>query len=201
MTVSFLNPKKASQVLDFFAPEIRGQIVERLATLGPTPTEVVETLGRIAVKRIGISVVRTFNQTGGVQPEATLLNAMNKDTSRALLDALNNRNPELTTAIRNKMFTFDDLVRLDVAALQKILREVDSRSLAVALKGASDKVKTKLLSGLSKRAAEALNEEISFLGKIKPKEIEVAQLSIIEIVRRLEGEGQIELNEEATENA
>jgi flagellar motor switch protein FliG len=200
LAVSFLEPKKASEVLNFFAPEVRDQIIERLATLGPTPTEVVEILGRIAVKRIGVNMVRTFNQTGGVQPTATLLNAMNKDTSRALLDALNNRNPELTAAIRNKMFTFEDLVRLDVAALQKILREVDSRNLAIALKGASEKVKTKLLSGLSKRAAEALNEEISFLGKIKPKEIEAAQLSIIQVVRRLEGEGQIELNEE-TENA
>jgi flagellar motor switch protein FliG len=89
-----------------------------------------------------------------------------------------------------------------VAALQKILREVDSRNLAIALKPASDTLKNKLLSGLSKRAAEAVKEEISFLGKIKPKESEAAQLGIIEIVRRLESEGQIEIAEEETgENA
>jgi len=201
LAVSFLEPKKASDVLNLFEPDVREQIVERLATLGPTPTEVVETLGRIAVQRMGVSHTRTFNQTGGVHITATFLNAMQRDASRAVLDSLNNRNPELTAAIRNKMFTFDDLVRLDTAALQKILREVDSRNLAVALKSASDTVKAKLLSGLSKRAAEALNEEISFLGKIKPKEIEAAQLGVIAVVRRLESEGQIELSEDSPENA
>ena len=101
----------------------------------------------------------------------------------------------MSTAIRNKMFTFEDMIILDKAALQKILREVDSRTLATALKPASETLKTKLLSGLSKRAAEAVNEEIGFLGPLKPKDIEAAQLSVIEIVRRLEDAGEIDLGE------
>jgi flagellar motor switch protein FliG len=94
------------------------------------------------------------------------------------------------------MFTFEDLVRLDLAALKKVLREVDSRALAVGLKSASDRLQAHLLSGLSKRAAESVQEEMGFLGKIKPKEIELAQMTIIETVRRLESAGEIELADE-----
>lgn len=150
------------------------------------------------LKKIGGHVSFAFNQTGGVQPTATVLKAMNRNVSKALLDALEQRNPELGKIIRNEMFTVADMAKLDVATLQKILREVDSRTLATALRGVSDAIKARVLSGLSKRAAEAIEEEMSFLGKVKAREIEVAQLSIIETVRRLETEGQIEINEEAT---
>ena len=92
------------------------------------------------------------------------------------------------------MFTFEDLSGLDPTSLQKILREVDMRDLAVSLKTASEKLKTILLSCISKRAAETVNEEISFMGPLKLREIEGAQLKIIEVVRRLESEGEIELD-------
>ena len=198
LVASFLDNKKASQLLALFGDEQRAQIVERLATLGPTPVEVVETLCELMLKKIGGHVSFAFNQTGGVQPTATVLKAMNRNVSKALLDALEQRNPELGKIIRNEMFTVADMAKLDVATLQKILREVDSRTLATALRGVSDAIKARVLSGLSKRAAEAIEEEMSFLGKVKAREIEVAQLSIIETVRRLETEGQIEINEEAT---
>ncbi len=164
--------------------------------LGPTPVSVVETLGDMLLKRIGSHAVLPFNQTGGVQPTATVLKAMQRDASKALIEALEKRNPELGKSIRNQMFTFDDVARLDVTALQKVLREVDSRGLAMALSSANESTRTKMLSGLSKRAAEAIHEEMGFLGKVKAKEIETAQMTIIEIVRRLEAEGQIEIAEE-----
>ena len=202
LVVSHLAPKKATEVLALFADELREQIVERVALLQPTPVEVVEVVGRHLLARVGVTAVRNFSHLGGVQPTATFLNAMPKNDSQAILAALESRNPDLTAAIRNQMFTFDDLMRLDVAALQKVLREVDSRALAVGLKSASDRLRAHLLSGLSKRAAESVQEEMGFLGKIKPKEIEMAQLGIIGIVRRLEGAGEIELADlGAAENA
>jgi flagellar motor switch protein FliG len=196
LVASFLDRKKASELLSMFSDETRAEIVERLAMLGPTPVSVVETLGDMLLKRIGSHTVLPFNQTGGVQPTATVLKAMQRDASKALIEALEKRNPELGKSIRNEMFTFDDVARLDVASLQKVLREVDSRGLAIALSSVNESVKAKMLSGLSKRAAEAINEEMGFLGKVKAKEIEASQMSIIEIVRRLEAEGQIEIAEE-----
>jgi flagellar motor switch protein FliG len=91
------------------------------------------------------------------------------------------------------MFTFEDLITLDRAALQKIMREVDMRDLAVALKNASDKLRDALLGCISKRAAETVKEEISFLGSVKKRDIEEAQLRVIESVRHLESEGEIEI--------
>lgn len=198
LVVSFLEPKKAGEVLGLLPPTTQQEVVERLAKLAPTPVESVEIVGRLVLKRTGPANALTFQQSGGVQPAATLLNVMKKEESKALLTALENRSPDLTAAIRRKMFTFEDLVKFDAAALQKVLREVDARTLATALKGASDTVKERLLSALSKRAAESLTEEIGFLGKVKAKDIEAAQFATIEVVRRLEAEGQIELYDAET---
>jgi len=118
---------------------------------------------------------------------------MDKNLSKALLVTLEERNPELGAAIRQRMFTFEDLTSLDRASIQKVLREVEMRDLAVALKTASDDLKNLLLSSISKRAAETVNEEISFMGSLKLRDVETAQNRIIEAVRRLEAEGEIEL--------
>lgn len=195
LVISYLKPEKASQVLTQVRPDMREQVIERLATLAPTPIEIVEKVVEMLNQKMGSKHTRALNQTGGVKTAAALLNTMDKNMSKSLLIALEERVPELGQAIRQKMFTFEDLANLEPAALQKILREVDMRDLAVALKTASEKVKSALLGAISKRAAETVNEEMSFMGPLKLREIEAAQLRIIEVVRRLEGEGEIDLGE------
>jgi len=199
LVLSLLQTKKASAVLNLLPDDIRDEAVERLATLGPTPVEVVETVGELLLKKMGTTVTSAFNQTGGVPPAASLLKALGRDASNVVLAAIENRNPDLGQSLRKQMFRFEDIAKLEVADLQKILREVDSRTLATALKPVAEAVKTKILSGLSKRAAEALDEEISFLGKIKAKDIDVAQMAIVDVVRRLEANGQIEIESQAGE--
>jgi flagellar motor switch protein FliG len=199
LVLSLLQPKKASAILKFLADDIRDQVIERLATLGPTPVEVVETVGELLLKKMGTTAATAFNETGGVPPAAKLLKALGRDASNVVLAAIENRNPELGQSLRKQMFRFEDIAKLEVADLQKILREVDSRTLATALKPVADTVKAKILAGLSKRAAEALEEEISFLGKVKAKDVDVAQMAIVDIVRRLEASGQIEVEAEAAE--
>ncbi len=199
LVLSFLHPKKASAILHLLADDTRDQVVERLAILGPTPVEVVETVGELLLKKMGTTVATAFNQTGGVPPAANLLKALGRDASKVVLAAIENRNPELGQSLRKQMFRFEDIAKLDVADLQKILREVDPRTLATALKPVTDTVKAKILSGLSKRAAESLEEEISFLGKVKAKDIDAAQMAVTDIVRRLEADGQIELESQAAE--
>lgn len=195
LITSYLPPEKASQLLALLRPELREQVVERLASLAPTPIEVVEKVVEVLNQKIGGKQTRALNQTGGVKMAAQVLNAMDKNVSKSILIALEERNPELGQAVRHKMFTFEDLVHVDPSGLQKILREVDMRDLAVSLKTASEKLKGTLLSCISKRAAETVNEEISFMGPLKLKEIEAAQMRIIEVVRRLESEGEIELGD------
>ncbi len=193
LVASYLAPEKTSKMLMFLTQEVRDKVVERLATMAPTPIEVVERVVELLNHKVAGRHSRGLSQTGGVKNAAEVLNSMGKDTSKALLMSLEERNPELGASIRNKMFTFEDLVQLDTTALQKILREVDMRDLAVSLKTAGDKVKAALLASISKRAAETVNEEIGFLGPLRMRDIEAAQSRIIEAVRRLEADGEVEL--------
>jgi flagellar motor switch protein FliG len=173
--------------------ELRDQVIERLATLEPTPIEVVETVVEVMQRRLNGKATRGLNQTGGVKSAADVLNALSKSLSKSIITSLEERNAELGQAIRQKMFTFLDLGRLDSGSLQKVMREVDMRDLALALKKSEETLKAKLFTAISKRAAETVNEEISFMGAVKLKDIEASQMRIIEVVRRLEGEGEIDL--------
>ena len=194
LLTSYLPPEKASSFLSQCPMELRDKIVERLALLQPTPIEVIEKIVTILARKLGVKPSRAISETGGVKSAASLLNTLDRTMSKIVLTSIEERNPDLSKSIRQKMFTFDDMVRLDSAALQKVMREVDTRDLAVSLKKASFQVKAALLGAISKRAAETVKEEIGFLGNIKQKEIEASQTRIVDIVRRLEGEGEIDLN-------
>jgi flagellar motor switch protein FliG len=126
---------------------------------------------------------------------ADLLNALPKNVSDSILTALREHNAELGDAVLKKMLVFEELQRLETKTLQKILQEVDFRTLAIALKEAPAGVKNKMLSSISRRAADNVREEISFLGSTKRSQIEAAQMEIIETVRRLESDGTIDLEE------
>jgi flagellar motor switch protein FliG len=194
LILSYLSPEKSCQLLMLLRGDLRDQVVERLATLAPTPVEVLERIVEVLNQKAGVKPTRALSQTGGVKNAADLLNSMDKNLSQSMLLDLEKRNPELGQAIRQKMFIFEDLALLDSASLQKIMREVDMRDLTVALKTASATLKAALLSAISKRAAETVNEEISFLGPLKKRDIEAAQLRIIDSVRQLETEGEIDLS-------
>ena len=196
LIVSYLTSEKASQVLAMLRSEVRESVIERLASMAPIPVEVVEKVVEVLNLKLGGKQSRALNQTGGIKNAAEVLNAMDKNLSKSMLISLEERNPELGQAIRQKMFTFEDLAALDTTSLQKVLREVDMRDLAVSLKTANEVVKTALLTSISKRAAETVKEEIAFMGPLKLKDIEGAQQRIIEVVRRLESEGEIEMGGE-----
>ena len=133
----------------------------------------------------------SFHRSGGVRAVADLLNQLDKEMSKNLLARLEERNATLSAQIRKKLFSFEDLNRLQPADLQRILREVDSSSLAISMKSASEALRDRIYGSISKRAAESLKEELEMLGAVRLKDVEVAQDSIIQVVRRLEEEGQI----------
>jgi flagellar motor switch protein FliG len=196
MIASYLAPDKTSQLLSLMQPELRDQVIERLAGMSPTSIEVVENVVEVLHRKLANNNrVSALNQTGGAKQAAQVLNAMPKTVSKSILDSLKERNPELGQAVLQKMFTFEELEGLDSKVLQKIFQNIELSVLTVALKGANEKLTNKLLSCLSKRAAESVREEISFLGAVKLRQIEGAQAQIIEAVRKLESEGEIDLDE------
>ena len=193
--VSYLPPAKSSQLLALLPPAALDEVVERLATMGPAPVEVIERVIKVLSQKAGPQPVRALNQTGGVRTAAALLNSLEKDLSQSVLQDLEKRNPELGREIRQKMFTFEDLILLGPSALQKIMREIDLRDLAMSLKTAGAQLKNILLSAVSKRAAANVDEEISMLGPLRKAEVEAARGRIIKAVRHLEDVGEVDLND------
>jgi flagellar motor switch protein FliG len=198
LVISYLTAQKGAEVLLILPENIREQVVERLATLSSTPIEVVETVGQVLSKKIGPKMTRALNQTGGIKSAAAILNVMNKGDRQNILNKLDERTPDLVRAVRMKMFTFDDLAVLEARTLQKIMREVDPSRLAVALSAANENLRDALLGALSKRAADTVLDEITNLGRVTLREIEIAQDSITDIVRKLEAEGEISLDTEGS---
>lgn len=192
--ISHLSPEKAAQILNLMTPEKRDATVERLAVLAPTPVEVAEKVVEVLTTKLGVKQTRALTQTGGLTTVADLLNAMDKTVSRELLTNLEARNAELASSIRKKMFTFEDLLLLPGSAIQRIMREIDMRDLTLALKKSSDALKKLMLSNISRRAAETVNEELSMMTNVKPRDVEAAQFRIIDVVRKLESEGEIEID-------
>jgi flagellar motor switch protein FliG len=194
LVLSFLGPEKASQTVTMLPEEQRHEVLERLATLTPAPIEAVETVVEVLTQKLTGKAPVALSRSGGVKVAADVLKALEKPMSSAVLTALEERNRELGQAIREKMFTFEDLARLESTHLQRVLREVDLRDLAVALKGTSETTRAKLFVCISKRAGENVREEMALGRSVRPKEIQAAQLRIIELARRLEEAGEIEID-------
>ncbi len=194
--LSYLDPAKSSQIFTLLSPDMREEVIERLGTIESTSLELVGKIVRSLGKHFDTKVRPTFHRSGGVRSVADLLNNLDKEMSKGLLVRLEERNASLGALVRKKMFSFEDLNRLQATDLQRVLREVDSNNLAVAMKSASEGLREKIFASISKRAAESLRDEISMLGPVRLKDVETAQDAIIHIVHRLEEEGQISLDAE-----
>jgi flagellar motor switch protein FliG len=195
--LSHLESAKAAEVFSFFSPDLRDELIERLGTIESTPVTLVDRIARSLGRHFDARVRPTFHHSGGVRSVAGLLNQIEKSVSKTLLAHLDERNNALSVAVRKQMFGFEELVRLQPADMQRLLREVDSVQLATALKTASEPLRNLVYGSLTKRAAEGLREEVEMLGSVKQKDLEAAQLAIIQVVRRLEDEGQITLDGDA----
>jgi flagellar motor switch protein FliG len=199
LVLSHLESGKTAEVFALFSPEMRDDVIERLGTLESTPVEMIGKIARSLGKHFDTKTRPALHHSGGVRSVATLLNQLAKDVSKTLLTRLEERNPALGAEIRKKMFSFEELIRLQPNDLQRVMREVDTSGLATAMKSASQALREKIYSALSKRAAEGLKEEIEMLGPVRLKDVEAAQEIIIAAVRRLEEEGQITLENESAQ--
>ena len=200
--LSCVDAKKAAELVTKLPPEVREEVVERLGSMDSTSHE---SLAKV-VKNISSNVDRkavhpSVRQSGGAKACADVLNALNKDIRKTLIARVEERNAELGAAIRKEVFSFEDLVRLSPGDLQRVLREVDSASLPVALKGAKPELITAILSAMSKRAAQSVREEIEMLGPQKVKDVEAARSRVIQIVRTLEEAEEITLDGGGGEDA
>jgi len=192
--LSYLDSAKASQVFALLVPEVREEVLERLGTIESTSLALVGKIVQSLGRHVDTKARPALHRSGGVRAVADLLNLLEKDMSKGLLARLEERNATLSAEIRRKLFSFDDLIRLQPSDLQRVLREVDSSNLVIAMKAASEPLREKIYGAISKRAAESLREELGLLGPVKRKEVDAAQDGVIQVVRRLEEEGQVTLD-------
>ncbi|MDQ8182348.1 flagellar motor switch protein FliG [Pelagicoccus sp. SDUM812005] len=192
--LSYLERDKAGPILGMFNHEVREEVIERLGIMEPTSLELINKVANALSKNLDTKQKTTLNKSGGIRMVADLLNTLEKEDSKSILTNIEERNPSLGAEIRKKMFSFEDLSRLELPDLQRIMREVDSGDLIIALKSATESLRDSVMEAVSKRAAETLKEELEMMGPVKLTEVEAAQERVIQVVRRLEEQEEISLD-------
>lgn len=186
LILSHLQPVQAAAVLTNLGEDLQAEVARRIATMDRTPPEIINRVEEIMRRRLSSLISQDTRSVGGIGHLVAILTTVDRGTERHILERLTETDPELAEDVRKLMFTFDDLILLDDRSLQRVLREVDMRDLALALKAARDDLKEHIFSNMSTRAAELLREEISYLGPVRIRAVEEAQQRIVSIVRRLE---------------
>jgi flagellar motor switch protein FliG len=193
LILSYLPTSLAADVLGQLPTDKQLDVVRRIANMDQTNPEIVRDIEASLKSRMAALFSEASERTGGVPLVAQILNVSNRETSKGILDALGQESGDLATNIQRLMFVFDDIVKLDRKAIQTLNKEIDIPQWAMALKGASEELRQKICENLSQRGAENLKEEMSMLGKVKFSEVEAKQQSIVDVVRRLENAGLIEV--------
>ncbi|MBI5058303.1 flagellar motor switch protein FliG [candidate division KSB1 bacterium] len=184
-----LSPNQASTILMDLPPELQSEVMLRYATMERVAPETISSVEAVLESRIDFS--QSTSKLGGVRAAAEVLNMIGQSAERTILSKINEQAPELATSIKNLMFVFEDIVTLDDRSIQRVLKEVDNKDLALALKHVSPEVKKRILANLSQRASQMITEEIEYMGPVRLKEVEVAQQKVVDVVRQLEESGQV----------
>lgn len=187
--LSQLQPQQSAQILSDLAPDLQAEVMMRYANMERVAPETISAVETVLESRVDFS--QSSSKLGGVKAAAEILNMIGTSGERSILSKINERAPELATEIKNLMFVFEDIVQLDDRSIQKVLKEVDNKELALALKHVNPDVKARVLANMSERAAETIQEELEYMGPVRLKEVEVAQQQIVDAIRRLEEQGQI----------
>jgi len=194
LILSHLPASLAAEVLSGLPSNKQLEVIRRVATMEQTNPEVVRDVEKSLESRMKSTFNQQLEKAGGVPMVAQILNVTDRMTNKGILENLEQDDAELVDEIRRLMFVFEDLLKLDDKAIQVLLKEIDNSQWSVALKGASEEIKQKVLSNLSQRAAELLKEEMEYLGPVKVSDVEGTQQQIVDAVRRLEDAGEIDVN-------
>ena len=199
LILSHLNPSQAAGLLFALPADIRPDVALRMASLEQISPEIIGKIASVIGSKLKALGETSRESYGGVHAVAEMFNRLDSNTSKDILDKIENENPTLVETVRQMMFVFDDLLMLDINAIKEVLAKVDRKILTMALKGTSDQMKNQMLQAMSARGAEMLREDMEALGPIKIREVEQAQQQIIAVVRQLEAEGTISLKGTAGE--
>lgn len=191
LILSYVRADQASMVLSELPKDKRVDVVERIAKMDSASPEVIKALEATLEKKFSTIVTTDMAEVGGINYIADVLNHVDRSTEKFIFDELTVRDPDLVNDIRQKMFVFEDILTLDEASIQRFIRDVDSKDLAIAIKGTSPDVAAVLYANMPQRMQESIQSDIEYLHNVRLRDVEEAQQRIVAIIRRLEEEGEL----------
>jgi flagellar motor switch protein FliG len=193
LVLAHLDPKRAAMVLDNLSEDHKVVSIQRLAEMRQFSPEMAQKVAHILHRRLESMGDTARKSYSGFKAVADLLNRLNAEESKKILETIEDGQPELALSIRNLMFTFEDLVTVPAMTIREIVSGVDKRQLAMALRGANDELRAQIFKAMSSRAVEMLKEDMEVLGPVRSREVAQAQQEILNLARRLEAEGKVVL--------
>lgn len=191
LVLCYLQPDKAGQILSALPEDVQSEVALRIASMNNTSPAVIKEVEKVLDTKLSSVVKSDMTVLGGVQTLVDILNMVDRTTEKNITEGLEKENAELAEKIKESMFVFEDIITLDDVSIQRVLREVETKELALALKGCSEEVANAIYRNQSKRAAAALKEDMEFLGPVRLMDVEKAQQKIVSVIRRLDEAGEI----------
>lgn len=191
LILSYLEPQQAGTILSSLPQEVQADIAKRIATMESTSPEVISEIESVLERKLSSTVTQDYTETGGVDAVVEVLNGVDRQTEKTILDALEIQDPELAEEIKKRMFVFEDIVTLDNRSIQRVIRDSENADLMLAMKVSSEDVKDIIFKNMSQRMAETFREEMDVMGPVRLRDVEDAQMRIVAVTRRLEDAGEI----------
>ena len=191
LILSYLAPGQAAMLISALPQEKQADVARRIAVMDRTSPEIIKEVERVLESKLSSLVNQDYTIIGGVDAVVEILNAVDRGTEKHIMESLEIEEPELADEIRKKMFVFEDILLLDDRAIQRVLRDVATDDLTIALKSANEQVQAAIFNNMSKRLAVMVKEDMEFMGPVRMKDVEEAQQKIVNIIRKLEDAGEI----------
>ena len=191
LILSYLEAPQAAMILSGLPAVLQAEVAKRIARMDRITPEVLREVERVLERKLSTVMGQDFTMAGGIDAVVAIVNSSDRTTERNIMEHLEENDPELAEEIKKRLFVFEDIIRLDDRSLQRVLREVDMKELGLALKGATEELRTKFFKNMSKRAAEMLQEDMDYMGPVRVKDVEESQQKVVNIVRGLEEQGEI----------
>jgi len=191
LVLAYLKPEKSAQVLNNLPFNVQAAVALKIAEMDTTNPEIISEIEKVVESKFSSVVAQDFSKAGGVESLATILNRTDRSTEKKIIEVLEHHSASLAEEVRELMFVFEDIILLDNRAIQRVLREIDTKDLSLALKGSNDDVKDTVFMNMSERAQTMLKDDMEYMGPVRAKDVQESQTKIVSIIRKLEESGEI----------
>jgi len=191
LILAHLTPEQSAVILGMLPQELQSEISRRIAIIDRFTPDIVRDVEFLLERKLSSVVQQDQTVVGGVQSLVDILNRVGRSAEKVILEGLEREDPVLAEEVKRRMFVFEDLIQLPDNFIQRVLKEVNSKDLVLAMRGANEDVNSRIYKNMSKRAAEMIKEEMEVMGPVRLKEVEKAQQKVVTIIRKLDESGEI----------